>query len=302
MKTLFIYLRNFINEDFHVSKYISAILFCAAMLWLNMEWKIERYIHSQGGQFTSLSLFFLLYASSFYLIILIQKWTGEKNYFNDIQFWKASLLTILLISVYVGFRFPYYFITRTLFSFSNIINYSIYVGFLSLFGLCFCTLVYRYMYKRHGIWGMFYTSRKHRNMYLFMFLCVFMITYIASQFGDIKTYYPRYTLYMSRDTEFHELWLGMYEFCYAIGFVNVEVVFRGMLVIFLAKYMGKDIILPATVVYCFVHFGKPLTEAVSSFFGGYILSVISYRTQSILGGIILHISMAWSMEFFGYIA
>jgi hypothetical protein len=53
-------------------------------------------------------------------------------------------------------------------------------------------------------------------------------------------------------------------------------------------------------VYCFLHFEKPLAEAASSILGGLVLGVISYRTRSILGCIILHLGLAWSMEFAAY--
>jgi hypothetical protein len=54
-------------------------------------------------------------------------------------------------------------------------------------------------------------------------------------------------------------------------------------------------------VYCFLHFGKPMGEAISSIFGGYILGVIAYNTKSISGGIIVHMGVAWMMDFFAYL-
>jgi hypothetical protein len=52
--------------------------------------------------------------------------------------------------------------------------------------------------------------------------------------------------------------------------------------------------------YCSIHFGKPLFECISSYFGGLILGVIAYKTQSIMGGLAVHLGIAWLMEIGGY--
>jgi hypothetical protein len=89
---------------------------------------------------------------------------------------------------------------------------------------------------------------------------------------------------------------AIYEFIYGFDFIFVELVFRGALVIGMASILGKDAILPMVSVYCFLHFGKPAGEAISSIFGGYILGVIAYYSRSIVGGCIIHIGVAFSME------
>jgi hypothetical protein len=48
--------------------------------------------------------------------------------------------------------------------------------------------------------------------------------------------------------------------------------------------------------YCTIHFGKPPGEAISSFWGGLLLGIISYNTKSIWGGLIVHLGIAWMME------
>jgi len=50
-----------------------------------------------------------------------------------------------------------------------------------------------------------------------------------------------------------------------------------------------------------LHFGKPIGEAISSIFGGYVLGVIALNTKSIVGGSIVHIGVAWLMELFAYL-
>ncbi len=67
------------------------------------------------------------------------------------------------------------------------------------------------------------------------------------------------------------------------------------------KYAGKHAILPMALFYCTIHFGKPLGECISSFFGGIILGVVTYHTRTIWGGLIVHLGIAWLMELGGYL-
>ena len=98
-------------------------------------------------------------------------------------------------------------------------------------------------------------------------------------------------------------WLPMaiYEFVYGLDFFNTEFLFRGFMIIGLAHILGKDTIVPMLVTYCFLHFGKPVGEAISSIVGGYILGVIAFYTRSIWGGVMVHAGLAWMMELAAYL-
>jgi membrane protease YdiL (CAAX protease family) len=81
----------------------------------------------------------------------------------------------------------------------------------------------------------------------------------------------------------------------------VELAFRGFLVIGMARWLGTRAVLPMAVMYCVLHFGKPMGEAIASFFGGYILGVLALRSRSIWGGVVVHLGLAWMMEFAAYL-
>lgn len=88
----------------------------------------------------------------------------------------------------------------------------------------------------------------------------------------------------------------VYELSYGSDFFTIEIFFRGFLVVALSRYVGAAAILPMAVFYCSIHFGKPLLECISSYFGGIILGAVACYSQSIFGGIIVHLGLAWMME------
>lgn len=93
----------------------------------------------------------------------------------------------------------------------------------------------------------------------------------------------------------------LFELCYGIDFFTIEFFFRGFLILAFVRYVGINSILPMAAFYCAIHFGKPLGECISSYFGGVLLGVVVYNTRSIWGGLIVHLGIAWLMELSGYI-
>jgi hypothetical protein len=95
--------------------------------------------------------------------------------------------------------------------------------------------------------------------------------------------------------------LIVYELLYGTDYVAIELFFRGLVLFSLSRFLGRGAIIPMATMYVFIHFGKPLGETISSFFGGIILGVIAYETKSIIGGIIIHVGIAWLMELGGFL-
>jgi hypothetical protein len=95
--------------------------------------------------------------------------------------------------------------------------------------------------------------------------------------------------------------VAAYELAYGFDFISTEYFFRGFLVIGLYRYLGPQVLLPMAASYAVLHFGKPMAEAISSLFGGYILGVIAIHHRSIWGGVVVHVGLAWMMEFAGFL-
>jgi membrane protease YdiL (CAAX protease family) len=129
-----------------------------------------------------------------------------------------------------------------------------------------------------------------------------LIAYASSRPDFIHSYPKLQSVYFIRPYSHSPWpWYVLFECCYGSDFLSIELFFRGLLVVGMAKYVGKDCILPMAVFYCCVHFGKPLAECISSFGGGLLLGIIAYRSRSIGGGLLVHLGIAFLMEAGGYL-
>jgi Type II CAAX prenyl endopeptidase Rce1-like len=156
--------------------------------------------------------------------------------------------------------------------------------------------------ERLSFWGM--TTRNFTaRPYLLMLLFLLPLVALASTQHDFLHTYPKLKniAFIGGYTRTVWPWRLLYEISYGLDFVSIELFFRGFLVIGLARYAGQYAILPMAAFYCTIHFGKPLGECISSFFGGLALGVVAWRTRSILGGLIVHLGLAWMMEVGGWL-
>jgi hypothetical protein len=125
----------------------------------------------------------------------------------------------------------------------------------------------------------------------------------ASMQPDFLAMYPKLKLIAEvyNETDLHWWHKLLFELSYGSDFIGIELFFRGFLILAFIKWTGKDAILPMACFYCTIHFGKPLGECISSYFGGLILGIVVYNTRSILGGLMVHLGIAWLMEIGGFI-
>ena len=138
--------------------------------------------------------------------------------------------------------------------------------------------------------------------YWLLLALMFPLVTIASFQPDFLSVYPRAESIIGANPKEGLPWpvYGLFELMYGLDFVFIEFFFRGFLVLAFAKLIGRSAILPMAAFYVFIHFEKPMGEAISSFFGGIVLGVVAYETRSIYGGIIVHVGIAWLMELMAY--
>jgi hypothetical protein len=135
--------------------------------------------------------------------------------------------------------------------------------------------------------------------FLLLFLMLPLLLVAATQ-PDFLAIYPKLKniAFLDDGTWWHKL---LYELSYGSDFFTIELFFRGFLILAFARWAGHKAVLPMALFYCTIHFGKPLGECISSYFGGLILGVITLHTRAIWGGLIVHLGIAWLMELFGYL-
>jgi membrane protease YdiL (CAAX protease family) len=161
--------------------------------------------------------------------------------------------------------------------------------------------IWKKLNKEQPFYGLSTKGFSLKPYILMLFIMVPLIAAAATQ-PDFLYVYPKLMriegFLTGENIGFKKL---LYELSYGTDFITIELFFRGFLILAFAKWVGKEAILPMALFYCTIHFGKPLGECISSFFGGILLGAITYNTKSIYGGLMVHLGIAWLMELGGYI-
>ena len=90
--------------------------------------------------------------------------------------------------------------------------------------------------------------------------------------------------------------LLVWELVYFAQFFGLEFFFRGFLLHSLKKPLGLYSIFAMTVPYCMIHFQKPMLETFAAIFAGIFLGWLSLKNGSIWMGLVLHCTVAFSMD------
>ena len=120
------------------------------------------------------------------------------------------------------------------------------------------------------------------------------ITYLMSLTSGFADKYPFLRIYNG------EPYIGqtllVWELIYFLQFFGLEFFFRGFLVHSLKRSLGLYSIFVMTVPYCMIHFSKPPAETLAAIAAGIFLGWLSYKNGSIWLGLILHCTVAFSMD------
>lgn len=132
---------------------------------------------------------------------------------------------------------------------------------------------------------------RHVWIYVGLFGAVLPVVVIAARFTEFRETYPFYKL--ANRTAFDLLaWEGMY----ALQFFALEFCFRGFMLHGLKRSMGVHAIWVMIVPYTMIHFDKPIAETLGAVGAGLILGTLAMRTRSIWCGVLIHISVAVTMD------
>ncbi|AQG81424.1 CPBP family intramembrane glutamic endopeptidase [Spirosoma montaniterrae] len=301
MKALWRDLRTHLQTDFQPDLYGAVAVWLVLLLTVNYYLDLEdSYIDSFQGQPIWPVFYFGLYATCYYVSVWL--WTHfchRPDIWRNREFWTRSLTALISYSIYSGF-YAHSELSRQLWDGQAFVFlYYCLHNLQSLLTIVLpLYLFYRFADPQPSqFYGM---APKRKGLVLYLTLLALMVPLItwASFQPDFLASYPTY-----HDTSANEFfgvpeWVTtlIYELCYGWDFVPTELLFRGFLVIGMSRVLGSGAILPMIVWYCAIHFGRPVGEAVSSIFGGYLLGVLALSTRSIWGGLLIHIGIAWGME------
>jgi len=134
---------------------------------------------------------------------------------------------------------------------------------------------------------------RHSWVYLLLYLVVLPAVYLVSGTPSFQATYPFYN-HAGRSLYDFLIW----ELFYGIQFMSLEFFFRGFLIHGLKRRFGFYAIFVSVIPYVMIHFGKPLPECIGSILAGVVLGAFSLFTGSIWLGVLIHISVAVSMDIF----
>jgi hypothetical protein len=298
MKAIIGYIRQYFYET---NKWIFgfAAILTATLIYFNYHFGIDQSIGDRANfwfRFSARScIFFIAFALPYVGYALVP----GKNYFRQPRFIMLLCIAPLIFSLKVAMEIDFSFSQNL--GDDNFWNHVVYWPLLLLITASILFVIWRLFDKQQPFYGL-RTRNINWRPYLIMLLIMLPLIAAASTQPDFQAMYPKLkSITDVADPGAFPWWRkALFELSYGSDFITIELFFRGFLILAFIKWAGKDAILPMACFYCTIHFGKPLGECISSFFGGIILGIVVYHTRSILGGLMVHLGIAWLMEIAGY--
>lgn len=302
MFPVFKYIREYYQKEFNVFYFSLVLLLIGSLIWLNYGYFLEsRYVagETMAGSFAGYYLlYFTPFALAFFLQLLFYK---DCSYYKKPWFWAILFLAPALFSLRVNFNFHQSLVSNSLTGDER----RFWIHCMNWVVRVFVVLipVYVVWYFKDRKDQPFYGSRSMPGIksYLLLLLIMLPLIALASTQKDFLQMYPRAKVIEQLTLSSKSWRYVLFELCYGFDFISIEFFFRGFLILALWKICGQHCIVPVACFYCSIHFGKPMGEAISSFWGGLLLGIVSYNTKSIWGGLVVHLGIAWGMELGGWL-
>ena len=304
MRQVWINFKCHAKENFDFKTYFAVSAFLTICIFFNYKWDFEdSVLDSYYGTplgYVGYALFFTVPFLS--VTGILSMFDRRIRPFSSLKFWVYLFAAGAIVGVFQGFyhadilyvKLPKEAVSFVWKSGRMLRNFVFIIVPIVLFYL---------FYDRKNHESLYGLTLKgvHFRPYVVMLLLMVPLIVLASFQEDFIDYYPTYK--RTKGAEFAQ-WSGfsewwavlMYEFTYAMRFVSIELFYRGFLIFAFVRFLGPKVMLPMAAAYCFLHFGKPMGEAVSSVFGGYILGVVSLQSKNIWGGVFIHMGIALLME------
>jgi len=280
---------------------ILSTVFASILIYLNYSQGLEKWL-TKGplplGNFTGHYLLFLFAFTIPYIFYLVSK---PNKYFQQPLFIFLLIIAPAIFALKVSMYTFIHFSDDTLLN--QYWNRVAYFPLRLIILVSMLLLVWLRFDKQEAFYGL---NLKNFNWKPYVLMLLFMMPLIAaaSTQHDFLEAYPKLKSVLPLPEKYQSMWWFyklLFEISYGSDFFSIELFFRGFLILGFIKWAGKEAILPMACFYCTIHFGKPLGECISSYFGGILLGILIYHTKSIFGGLIVHLGIAWLMEVGGYV-
>ncbi|MEQ9188363.1 MAG: hypothetical protein RLP15_11555 [Cryomorphaceae bacterium] len=290
-----------VKADYKLRPYLVTALFLGILLFVNYAFEVEKNLLGEIGSWQYLWFNALVFFVTYYAAVWIK--VGAQPFAS-----KGFLVSSFVILCIATLSSSLLFIRECLTAFSyqeqrylaRILFNSI--GTLVVFSGLGMLYFFRDRGKVEGFYGLRLTSKQNLLPYFGLLTLMLPLLFWASTQAHFLETYPIFNAAEYKAVfglTLHQM-TALFEGLYLLDFIRIELLFRGALVIGLSRFLGKDAVLPMVVMYCMLHINKPLGEAISSIFGGYVLGVIALYQRHIIGGCIVHIGVAGLMELLAY--
>jgi len=278
---------------------LSASFFIALIIFCNYYFQVDKWINQHN--FSARFIYrYILLLTAFIVPYILLSIAGKKKYFSNPSFlfllfagpaiFSLKIALVLHFNISRDIHWDHYW--------NQVIYWPLRLGIVMLLLL----IPWKKFYTGNSFFGLTHHNFEWRP-YAWMLLIMIPLITMASTQHDFLSMYPRLKMVTADIGHVSHAWFYklLFELSYGSDFVSIELFFRGFLVLAFIKWVGKDAILAMACFYCAIHFGKPLGECISSYFGGLLLGIVVYHTRSVFGGLIVHLGIAWLMEAGGYI-
>lgn len=303
-------LKDYIATTFNLKLYLSIAALLTVVISINYSLNFEKEIINSfyGSWERGALIFFVEYIPYLIACGFISIFTQTKGFFKKKGFWFSGLFIFGLMALERGAYFEKYAA-----DFSSGYEYIFYfklIGNLEPLFLIIVPLIATYLiYDRTKIGHCYGLQTKNVDLkpYFIMFGIMVIPIFLAALTDDFQEAYPKaekakYLEFATINGISSTTSFLYFEIFYLLSFIAVELIYRGVMIYKMEKYLGDYVVLPMVVVYAILHFGKPIGETLGSIGGAYILGILALRTKNIYGGIAIHMGVAFLMEIFAFMA
>lgn len=297
-------IRDFVRDDFRPLKYAFFLLFAAALLTAQIgfgfyDWAMKP-SYDAG---TSMFVVSAVYVCVYYTALIVTLWLhGELWRLRQWQVWVFPVVLVCIQGAGQGFNDYTTWIREAGLGVAEN-NFLFMAGAFFFRSVAIVVLLCLFRWITTGHFGLFGLTRSGRylRIYGLIYAALVPLFVVVSFTPQFLSYYPRMDILHCAGAFGRPDWqlIGAFELCYANDFLGVESMFRGALVIGLARWLGPRAVIPMALTYMSIHLGKPDLEMMSSVVGGYLLGILAYRTRHLWGGITIHLGIAMIFEFLG---